>query len=45
MSTFVWTVFAVATMLLTFAACVVMVVAGIRLIETAHARRPQKKSA
>jgi hypothetical protein len=43
MSTVVWTVFAVAAMLLTFAACVVMVVVGIRFVEMAHAKRAQKQ--
>jgi uncharacterized membrane protein len=44
MASVVWTVFAVAAMLLTFAACVVVVVAGIRFVEMACARRAQKKA-
>ncbi len=45
MSTVIWTVFAVAAMLMTFAACVVAVVAGIRVLENLRAKRPRKEGA
>jgi hypothetical protein len=39
MSTAVWTVFAVGAMVGIFAACVIMVAAGVRLLETVLAKR------
>jgi hypothetical protein len=39
MSTAVWTVFAVGAMVGIFAACVVVVAAGVRLLESAVAKR------
>jgi len=44
MSTAVWTVFAVTAMAGLFAGCVVVVVAGIRLLEAARAKRHRKDS-
>jgi len=45
MSTAVWTVFAVAAMVGIFAGCVVVVTAGVRVLENALARRRQKSGA
>ena len=45
MSTAVWTVFAVGAMVGIFAACVVAVAVGVRLIESALAKRRMKKAA
>ena len=44
MSTAVWTVLAVGTMVGIFAACVIVVVAGVRLLESAVAKRQQKEA-
>ncbi len=39
MSTFIWTTFAVGTMVGIFAACVVVVAVGVRVLEGALAKR------
>ena len=43
MSTAVWTVFAVATMVGIFAGCVIAVAAGVRVLEHALLRRRAKR--
>ena len=45
MSTTVWTVFAVGAMVGIFAACVVAVVVGVRLLEHLVVKRRQKRTA
>ena len=45
MPTAVWTVFAVAGMIGIFAGCVILVVAGIRVLEAARAKRRTKEVA
>jgi hypothetical protein len=45
MSTAVWTALAVAGMAGIFAACVIVVVAGVRVLEGAVAKRRRKPSA
>jgi hypothetical protein len=45
MSTAVWTVFAVAAMAGIFAGCVVVVAAGVRVLENAIVKRRQKQTA
>lgn len=45
MSTALWTVLAVAGMVGIFGACVVVVVAGVRVLEGAVAKRQRKPSA
>lgn len=45
MSTALWTVLAVAGMVGIFATCVVVVVAGVRVLEGAVAKRQRKPSA
>ena len=45
MSTAIWTVFAGAVMVGIFAGCVIMVAAGVRVLEGVVARRRQKQSA
>jgi hypothetical protein len=45
MSTALWTVLAVAGMVGIFATCVVAVVAGVRMLEGAVAKRQRKPSA
>ena len=45
MSTAVWTVFAVGAMVGIFVSCVVVVTAGVRVLENALAKRRQKPTA
>lgn len=45
MSTAVWTVFAVGAMVGIFAACVVAVVVGVRLLERIVVKRREKRAA
>ena len=45
MSAAIWMVFAVTAMLSLFAGCVVVVVAGIRLLEAARDKRRRKEGA
>ncbi|MGZ5165760.1 MAG: hypothetical protein ACXWCQ_35140 [Burkholderiales bacterium] len=45
MSTAIWTVFAVGAMVGIFAACVIVVVAGVRVFENARAKRRAKLTA
>ena len=45
MATAVWTVFAVAAMVGIFTGCVMAVAAGIRVLESALAKRRQKQAA
>ena len=45
MATAVWTVFAVAGMVGMFAGCVIVVVAGIRVLETMREKRRRKAAA
>jgi len=42
MLTAIWTLFAVAVMVGVFAACVIVVAAGIRMFEDWHAKRVRK---
>jgi hypothetical protein len=43
MSTAVWTVFAVGAMVAIFAGCVIVVAAGVRVLEIALAKRRAKR--
>lgn len=44
MSTAVWTVFAVGAMVAIFASCVIVVAAGVRLLEEALAKRRARRA-
>lgn len=45
MATFIWTIFAIAAQIAIFAACVVVVAVGVRLLEGVLARRREKGTA
>jgi len=45
MATAVWTIFAVTVMVGIFAGCVIVVVAGIRMLEIAREKRKRKEAA
>lgn len=45
MATAVWTIFAVTVMVGIFAGCVIVVVAGIRMLEIAREKRRRKEAA
>jgi heme exporter protein D len=44
MSTFIWTTFAVAAMVGIFAACVIVVAVGVRILEGALAKRRREQA-